>query len=68
MRRPSEQKLHTTTMRKVRESNAAYLLADPNDGVEYWVPKSQIDSIEPSGDGFVDVSMTEWIAREKGLL
>lgn len=66
--RVREQKWHTTTMRKVRETAAAYLLADPNDGAEYWVPKSQIDAIEPSGEGYVDVTMTEWIAKEKGLL
>lgn len=39
------------------------------DGDEVWIPRSQLedpDAAESGGLG--EVSMTEWIARQKGLL
>ena len=40
------------------------------DGEEYWVPKGQLadpDDYE-KGDKDCEIAITEWIAREKGLL
>ena len=38
-------------------------------GNPVWVPKSQIRDVdEAQGDGKVTMVVTEWIAKEKGLL
>lgn len=52
----------------VRETDAAFLVR-LDDGEEVWLPKSQISSPETlaEGDCDVTVSVTEWIAKEKGL-
>jgi hypothetical protein len=51
----------------VAESENALLLEI--DGDQHWIPKSQIS--EPGtyakGDKDVTVSVTEWIAKQKGL-
>lgn len=50
-----------------RETDGAFLCVI--DGDEVWLPKSQID--DPGrlaeGDEGVTVSVTEWIAKQKGL-
>jgi hypothetical protein len=59
--------VHVHVDRVVRETNAALLLEV--DGVSEWVPKSQLadpDTYE-AGDTNLTVSMTEFIAREKGF-
>ena len=49
------------------ETDAAFLIV-LDDG-EYWIPKSQISDPEDYEKGDTDVSMsiTEWIAEQKGI-
>lgn len=54
-----------------KETDKAFLVSVPIDGEaeEHWLPKSQIsnaDNLE-EGDSNVTVSITEFIANEKGL-
>lgn len=51
----------------LRETDAAFLLEI--DGDEFWIPKSQVanPSDYEMGDKECSMSVTEFIAREKGL-
>ena len=56
----------------LRETHAAVLIRDPADGREHWIPFSQVEKItrdasEALGDQTGVVTMTEWIAEQKGL-
>lgn len=59
--------VHLDVDRIVAETDAAFLLLV--DDEEIWFPKSQIDSPESYevGDEDCTVSVTEWIARQKGI-
>jgi hypothetical protein len=59
--------VHIDVDRVVRETDAAFLF--DIDGEEVWVPKSQIADADDygAGDENVSVSVTAFIAREKGL-
>lgn len=59
--------VHVTVEKVERETASAFLLRI--DGEQHWVPRSQIadpDTYE-AGDQDVTVSLTEWIARQKGI-
>ena len=51
----------------LRETEKAFLIRI--DDEEYWIPFSQIADPEEYREGDTDgeISITEWIAREKGL-
>ena len=50
----------------LRETPAAVLVR--YDGDEVWFPKSRIDEIlENTSDGIVGMSITKWIAEQKGI-
>ncbi len=58
---------HVEVERVVSETANAFLLSI--DGSEHWIPKSQIadpDTYE-RGDENVTISMTDWIAKQKGI-
>lgn len=59
--------VHVTVEKIERETNAALLLLIG--GRRHWVPKSQIADPDTYavGDQDVTVSLTEWIAQEKGI-
>lgn len=59
--------VHLEDCRIVRESAAALLIE--YDGEEHWIPRSQIadHEIYDEGDEGVTVSITEWIADQKGI-
>jgi hypothetical protein len=50
------------------ESDLAFLV-ELEDGEELWLPKSQISDPQDynRGDRNVTLSITEWLARQKGL-
>lgn len=50
-----------------RETDNALLVV--YDGESLWLPKSQVADAEnyAAGDEDVTISMTEWIARQKGI-
>lgn len=60
--------VHLDVEEVVRETDAAFLLRI--DGSDHWIPKSQISDPEDysAGDTGCTISVTEWIAKQKGLL
>lgn len=53
----------------LKETDKAFLIA--TDGKEYWIPKSQTLPDESTVDSEGDkgtLSITDWIAEEKGLV
>lgn len=56
--------LHGTVM---RETDAAILFLDDKTDEELWLPKSQIVEQDLS-TGTDIVTITEWIAKQKGLV
>lgn len=59
--------IHIEVDEVARETQKAFLLRI--DGEEYWIPFSQIADAEDYSEGDVNVSMSisEWIANEKGI-
>jgi hypothetical protein len=60
--------VHVNVDKVLRETEKAFLVLV--DGEEVWLPHSQIadwDDYE-AGDENVTMSVTEWIAEQKGLL
>ena len=53
----------------VKETDAAFLLLLKERDETVWIPKGQIESPDDYDEGDRDctVSITEWIARQKGL-
>lgn len=45
----------------------AIQVSDDDGRTKHWLPKSQIE-YENLGDGTVDVTMPEWLAKEKGII
>ncbi len=60
--------IHLEVKLIVRETPAAFLLR-LDDDEEYWIPKSQVSDPEDYEEGDADCSMsvTEWIAEQKGI-
>ena len=50
------------------ETDNAILIEDETLDEPVWIPLSQIDEIHRAKDGLATVVMTDWIARQKGLL
>lgn len=59
--------VHLDVERIKKETEKAFLVTI--DGEDYWLPKSQISDADDYCDGDQDVtlSITEWLAEEKGL-
>jgi hypothetical protein len=53
------------TVKEVHRTERAILVDSGSD--EVWLPLSQIE-IEDKGDGLLEVTMKERLAREKGLI
>lgn len=56
----------------LRETHAAVLIRDLADGREHWIPFSQVEKIvrdagEALGAQTGTVTMSEWIAEQRGL-
>ena len=60
--------VHLDVEEILRETEAAFLVELEN-GEQHWLPKSQIADSEQyeAGDVNCTVSITEWIAQQKGL-
>lgn len=59
--------VHLEDCRVVHETEDAFLIE--YEGEEHWIPRSQVadpDTYE-SGDEGVTISVTEWIAKQKGI-
>lgn len=59
--------VHLEDCKVVRTTDAALLVDFGED--RYWLPKSQVADPETfkAGDGPVTISITEWIANQKGI-
>lgn len=59
--------VHVEVERIVRETDLAFLCLI--DGEEYWLPKSQVSDPDDyeEGDENCEMSISEFIAHEKGL-
>lgn len=59
--------VHVAVERIVQETDKAFLCLI--DGAQVWLPKSQIADADDydAGDEDVTLSVTEWIAAQKGL-
>ena len=55
---------------KVNKATAKALLVELEDGEELWLPRSQISEGEKydAGDEDVTISISAWIAQQKGLI
>jgi hypothetical protein len=51
-----------------RETEKAMLITDHRTGEDVWLPLSQVDKVTRNPDGTGDVTISRWIAAEKGLL
>lgn len=53
----------------IKTTAKAYLVEDTTTNTEIWLPKSQVYSMSgPDIDGNVAVQISEWIAKQKGLI
>lgn len=51
------------------ETSAAILVSDDGDKEKaVWLPKSQVEFTEPNAKQITEVTMPEWLAKEKGLI
>lgn len=50
-----------------KETEKALLVIDTSSGEEVWLPLSQVEKILRSTDGTAEVTMSDWIAGQKGL-
>lgn len=59
--------IHLDVEKVVKETENALLIL--LEGEEIWIPKSQVSEPETYGEGDeeVTISVTEWIAKQKGL-
>lgn len=53
-------------LEQIRETDAAYLLADG--ACEVWIPKSQIEEEETMPNGLLRIVIPEWLANAKELI
>ena len=49
------------------ETDNAIKVLHHDTGEELWLPLSQVDKIVRDRDGKGSITMTDWIARERGL-
>lgn len=62
----SKVSLYDASFRFVRETDKAICVTQ-DDKNNFWLPKSQIE-YELKDNGIVEVTMPEWLAREKGVV
>ena len=60
--------LHDLSCEVKRETEKAILVMNYETGEELWLPISQVEKITRYPDGTAVVSMTKWIATQKGLI
>lgn len=53
----------------VHETDNAILIKDPTNESEHWIPLSQVDEIHrDKKTNFGTIVMSDWIAKQKGLI
>ena len=60
--------VHINVESILRETSAAFLV-ELEDGTQLWIPKSQMADPDDYKEGMGDcvISITEWLAKEKGI-
>lgn len=51
----------------IYQTGKAYKVTD-EDGNIIWLPKSQIEEIEEVAENVVNITIPEWLAKEKGFI
>lgn len=51
-----------------KETEKALLVVNPETGEELWLPLSQVEKILRRADGTAEVTISDWIAGQKGLI
>lgn len=64
---PSQELYTQENITILREGDAATLI-ETLEGEEAWIPHSQIKEVKHHPDGRTDMTMTAWIAKQKGLI
>lgn len=63
---PASNYVHLDDVTIIRATDLAFLIEW--DGGQYWLPRSQVADPDDYSEGDVcNLSITEWIAREKGI-
>lgn len=65
---PDSQELYTQENITIVRQGAAADLIETDEGDQHWIPHSQIKKIKRHPEGRTDMTMTAWIAKERGLL
>jgi hypothetical protein len=68
VRRMPQEKHFTLDVRFVHETDSAVLIEDLETEEEFWIPFSQVKSMERGLDDTGSITMTRWIAEQKGLV
>ena len=64
----SKSDLIDLTLQKHHETPKAILVSDDGDkNRAVWLPLSQVEVVE-KGQGIVEVTVPEWLAKDKGLI
>lgn len=58
---------YTTECTVKRETDNAVLIVHHDTGEEVWIPLSQVEEIHRDRDGRGAITMSDWIARQKGF-
>lgn len=53
---------------KKHETEAALLVHNDLEDKGIWLPKSQVEVSHEDEEGFIEISLPEWLATEKGLI
>lgn len=51
-----------------QETEGAVKIVDPVNNTAYWIPWSQVLETHKDKSGYGTIVMTEWLAKQKGLI
>jgi hypothetical protein len=60
--------LEDFTLIFIKKLPASILVKETEDGEPFTLPLSQIEYVDAKKAGYVEVTMPEWLANEKGLI
>jgi len=64
----SKSGLHDFTLVFVKDNPASIIVRETPDSESFALPKSQIEFVHARKQGYVEVTMPEWLALEKELI
>ena len=63
-----DSKTFSVTCQRIRETDNAVLIREPVTGEDLWIPLSQVEEMHFDKNQYGTMVMTEWIAKQKGIL